>query len=440
MVTRCSTMPLVHTAALGLVVAFASACATGAGVPEDPGTIAVAEPPPSDEPRPPIDAPRPVAATSCTPTSTPAQRASGFREIDFTGQEWAYGPRFLHTASWDGRELLVYGGAAASVPEAVAFDPGSGQWTRLPDSGLPRRVRHVGVWTGSALLVWGGETPEILGGEEARPTALADGAIYDPCAQTWRAMSPSPVPWRRGSSAVWSTTTEELLVWGGLDAQGTPTAQGFAYRPDTATWRTISSAPLGPRTQHAAVWIGDRMMVWGGLVAAGDTHVAATYDPAHDAWSLRDDAPSQGPRGAIDVAIVDGARAILWGGTGERAYDVRGVVYDATTSTFRTIPAPMTEVLTPRHEVGAFVGRGKLWLLGGHVLESPPERALFTAEDGASFDLETWTWTHLPRPPVYALRESASATWTGVEAVILGGSAVCTTCNPLPPGGEIFRP
>src|SRR5436853_129407 len=68
-------------------------------------------------------------------------------------------PRGGASVVWDGREILVVGGAAGRVVARVgfAYDPVANRWRRLPpmDSG---RIGGAAVWTGSRLLLWGGTT------------------------------------------------------------------------------------------------------------------------------------------------------------------------------------------------------------------------------------------------------------------------------------------
>src|SRR5919202_6740446 len=87
-------------------------------------------------------------------------------------------------AVWDGREILVVGGASGRSAARVgfAYNPSTNRWRRLPpmESG---RIGAAAVWTGSRLLLWGGAT---------RPAAAAGPrhrAAYDPRTNRW-----SPLP------------------------------------------------------------------------------------------------------------------------------------------------------------------------------------------------------------------------------------------------------
>ncbi|HEX5504056.1 MAG TPA: kelch repeat-containing protein [Thermomicrobiales bacterium] len=88
----------------------------------------------------------------------------------------------------------------------------------------------------------------------------------------------------------WHTATllrnGTVLVAGGLDATGGPTASVERYDPTTDTW--APAAPMTtPRAQHTATLLADgRVLVTGGrtdLAEAGSS--VEVYDPAADAWT-----------------------------------------------------------------------------------------------------------------------------------------------------------
>ena len=373
---------------------------------------------------------------SCVPTSTTMPRESGWRDMDFTGQEWAFGARYQHTAIWDGREMIVFGGAVGDAPEAAAFEPNSGTWSRVPASGLGQRVRHHAVWTGHAMIVWGGEINSLDGDST---TYYDDGALYDPCAKTWRPIAKAPEKFREGSTSVWTAATRELVVFGGAGALG----NGWAYQPATDRWRRIATAPLTSDGSMHAVWTGREMVAFDGA-----THASASYDPTSDTWTMLPASPTTAPTG--EVGIATGASlasaTFLFGTTGKADdgtftgyFDMRGVTWDTQAKSWTTIPAAPSDVLAERTRAMTWWGDGKLYVWGGHVLKDV-DPYVHTAQDGAVFDPATGVWTHLPRAAVYAMREGATVVWTGSEAIFTGGAASCTMCNPMPTGGEIFHP
>lgn len=94
-------------------------------------------------------------------------------------------------------------------------------------------------------------------------------------------MAKPPISARTAPAAVWSG--RELLVWGGIGRPGatangpldrvlqprtllTPQEDGAAYDPAPNRWRSLEHVALLGRGFPLAVWDGNGMLIWGGLV------------------------------------------------------------------------------------------------------------------------------------------------------------------------------
>jgi N-acetylneuraminic acid mutarotase len=186
-------------------------------------------------------------------------------------------PRANGVAAWTGQELVVWGGVdqvgGQELADGAAYDPNTERWRSIAPSPLAGRDDPAAVWTGRELLIWGGNTTTGI--------FFADGAVYDPAADRWRPMAGGPLAARTAPAAVWSG--RELIVWGGISLPGvadtrpidrileprtllTPLEDGAAYDPATNRWRRLEQVPLLGRGFPAAVWDGDGMLMWGGLV------------------------------------------------------------------------------------------------------------------------------------------------------------------------------
>jgi hypothetical protein len=92
---------------------------------------------------------------------------------------------------------------------------------------------------------------------------FADGAAYDPAADTWRPLAPSTLQARRGNVVVWSG--RELLIWGGGGGTGAFLfGTGAGYDPEADAWRDLPPSP--GRFIPEAEWSGRELVVWGGIV------------------------------------------------------------------------------------------------------------------------------------------------------------------------------
>src|SRR5205823_11732411 len=130
---------------------------------------------------------------------------------------------------------------------------------------------------------------------------------------------------RSRPAVVWSTTTHEMIVWGGDLYEGSDPADGAAYDPIKKSWRRIAASPLSGRSNVGAAWDGHRMIIFGGgqfecSTSACDTFMmkamadGAAYDPKTDSWSMlptsgRPPSPRVGP-----VAVGQDGAAYIFGG------------------------------------------------------------------------------------------------------------------------------
>ncbi|MGD8830595.1 MAG: Ig-like domain-containing protein [Pseudomonadales bacterium] len=206
------------------------------------------------------------------------------------------------------REILRYGGQADAGPvaEAQRYDPMVADWENLSsyweEDGtyyfLKGLVHHTAIWTGTEMIVWGGDRG--FDGLTNR------GWRYDTLHDTWSVTGPAPSvdaslhltedpnapAARQQHAAVWTGT--EMFVFGGRDAAGQPLGDSAAYDPATNTWRAISGADRAGLGAVSAVWTGARVLVWDGgqdvpLPENGDRQASSSirqYDPVADEWTL----------------------------------------------------------------------------------------------------------------------------------------------------------
>jgi hypothetical protein len=53
--------------------------------------------------------------------------------------------------------------------DGATYDPGADTWSSLPASPLLRRSGHSAVWTGTDVLIWGGGAEDRHGGDPESP-------------------------------------------------------------------------------------------------------------------------------------------------------------------------------------------------------------------------------------------------------------------------------
>jgi hypothetical protein len=317
---------------------------------------------------------------------------------------------------WTGQELIIWGGVKVrgsigeTLADGAAYDPRTGRWALLPpapESQWLEGDNGLAVWTGREMLVWGGVTiPDPVGApNRGRP---ADGVAYDPQRRTWRrlpARTAQPTPSCGDCWAVW--TGRELVVGQVEEADGGGGTLAVAYDPAADRWRPLPPSPTltggnGHLRARTATWVGTRLLVWSfwSSTARGPfDETGATgrpderpdgidlwaYDPATDRWTVLPAPPGQVRR------VADGS-AMVWTG--------REVV----------IAAVQTEADTGQTGAITLAGRydpeGARWtpiapppIRGGRVDLAWAGAAVVELNRNAVYDPATDGWLRLPAPP-----------------------------------------
>ncbi|MBA2282367.1 MAG: hypothetical protein H0W25_14235, partial [Acidimicrobiia bacterium] len=148
----------------------------------------------------------------------------------------------------------------------------------------------------------------------------------------WRTIQPAPVVPRFQHAAVW--TGREVVVFGGYPpGGGDPAPGGAAFDPAAGTWRTIASPP-GLLGSAVAAWTGDTVLV---VDAAGGLH---GYDPAADAWQDLPRSPFTDVAATIMHGVWTGDELVVIATA--RPEDNRppatSAAYDPATETWRALP------------------------------------------------------------------------------------------------------
>ncbi|WP_181233848.1 Kelch repeat-containing protein [Enhygromyxa salina] len=206
--------------------------------------------------------------------------------------------------------------------------------------GAPRgREDHTAIWTGSEMIVWGGE---VRGSGVIEP--LNTGARYSPATDTWSVMTQVGAPDPRDDHAVVWTGTQ-MIVWGGNQADETTEllASGGRYNPTTDSWTPTASGPLSPRDDATAVWTGTEMIIWGGRTLYRQHEGSgARYNPTTDTWNGVSMVGA--PQAREDhSAVWTGTQMIVWGGWSgaddHRQHFRDGARYDPSADSWRPMSA-----------------------------------------------------------------------------------------------------
>lgn len=229
--------------------------------------------------------------------------------------------RYGHTAIWSGIEMIVWGGNNNNfLGTGGRYNPTTDTWVSTSISNAPiARNAHTGVWTGSEMIVWGGFGIGNSG-------LLNTGAKYDPSTDNWTATSTTNAPvGRQYHTGVWAGS--EMIVWGGYDGSGGVGGAntGGKYNPSTDSW-TATNTALAPaaRLRHTAIWSGNEMVVWGGVDNNNSpTNTGGKYNPSSNSWMATSTTSAPVSR-YLHTAVWSGSEMIVWGGYNGAYFDDGG--------------------------------------------------------------------------------------------------------------------
>ncbi len=344
--------------------------------------------------------------------------------------------RALGTAVWTGKTMLVWGGYVAPAfsittkGDGASYDLAGDTWTMLksaPPAMLGGRYRHTAVWDGTKrMMVWGGS--------EGPSSTRNTGATYDVTTGDWTPISTTGAPSARmGHGAVWSTTTNEMIVWGGCaTSPGSLTgscssvlSDGFLYDPALDRWAAMPPAPPGfsGRWLHSMHWTGTEVIIWGGQGSGFGSTLknGPRFDPLTRVWTTFSD-PSIAGR-AEHASVWSGKELIVWGGADSSGFGLDdGARYlpGGSWTTFATDSSALSSA--KRFAPNTWYGLGKLWVWSGYT--GTGGKGGSAAAGGASYDPTLEKWAEMSSDGAPSSRGRASVVWTGREMILFGGATV----------------
>ncbi len=218
--------------------------------------------------------------------------------------------RSQHSAVWTGREMIVWGGEDASSGASdtgAVFELASNSWHTMSTIDAPsRRSAHGALWSGTEMVVWGGKNPFVLG----------TGARYDVVLDRWRSMTAFKAPPSR-SDVRFEWSGQWGVIWGGLNGDGSPTGEGARYDPFADGWESIEPSPITVRERHTQSTLCGATAVWGGADTSGSPGLpsdGALYFADSDSW-LSMSATGAPDGRTLHTATAAGTQLIVFGGT-----------------------------------------------------------------------------------------------------------------------------
>ena len=202
-------------------------------------------------------------------------------------------------------------------------------------------------------------------------------------------------------------TNGQVLVAGGLDANGSPTASSEIYDPSTGAFTAVGNLP-SKAVGHTATLLNDGRV----LVVGGGNSSAQIFSAATRTWSPAGGTSST--RSFHTATLLQNGRVLLVGGS-DNAGKVTGSssIYDPVTASFAT--GPNMSAARERH-TATRLSDGRVLIAGGRVVTGNRFTALRSAE---IYDPATNTFATLPL--LRSARYSHAAALVNDKVVIVGG-------------------
>lgn len=422
----CALLPIT------LIAAALTGCGGGGGgggpVDTTPPTITATDPPPDAVG---VQVDDPVVVTFSEPIAPASVDENSFVVLDDGGQPVTGGTRGVsgRTARFNPTmntfdkskryqttlttAITDVAGNPLATDFVFNFVTSTDAWTPTATTASPEgRLEHTAVWatTTNEMIVWGGAT--------GMSSFANTGGRYSPAPGpgVWAATNTVGAPLERTNhTAVW--TGNQMIVWGG-DASPEATNTGGIYSPPAGagagTWAetSLTNAPAA-RSQHTAVWTGAEMIVWGGATAGLLlTNTGGRFNPnGGGSWDQTSTAGA--PSGRVDhTAVWTGTEMIVWGGNDGTLENTGGSYRPATDSWSSTATSGAP---SPRD------GHTAVWT-GTEMIVWGGNDGVFR-NDGGRYNPATNSWRSITAVGAPSPRRDHTAIWTGTEMIIWGGAA-----------------
>lgn len=298
--------------------------------------------------------------------------------------------------------------------------PRAGTWLSTSSVGaLSGRHAHSAVWTGIEMIAWGGYGPTCQGGAEGY---CGDGAKYNPATDTWTATTSQNAPVRRSNhAAVW--TGSLVLIWGGLGS-GFLT-DGSRYNPSTDSWAPMAATDAPPSSNGNAVWTGSEMIVWDD-VQQPLSNQGGRYNPLTDTWVATSTVDAPAAR-VYHSVVWTGHEMIVWGGQNNSETLSSGGRYDPNTDSWQ--PTSLVNAPAQRTLHTAVWTGSAMIIWGGDAGLCCWSAATQFLGTGGIYDPNSDSWMPVATRRAPSARAFHSAIWTGSRLLVWGGA---TSCIPDP--------
>ncbi|OBK76702.1 serine/threonine-protein kinase [Mycobacterium sp. 1274761.0] len=283
--------------------------------------------------------------------------------------------------------------AAAPTPSQPTIEAQS-NWRSIADA---RVARDAVAATQTDGTIW------VFGGMDADNRVSGRHEGYDPAIDSWKGGEDLPVPVQHAMAVTWQDTPVVLGGWR-TDGANSKVATDKVWRVVNSRWTELPPL-LQPRAAAAAAVVGDRIVVTGGVNAAGDL---LNSTEIFDGTSWKPGAPLPTPRQML-AAASDGKVVYALGGSNGTTDLATVESYNPATDTW----TGLAELPGRRSDFGVATADRRLVVVGGmsqgQVLKSV-----------VALDLVTQTWNGLP--DLATPRHGMAVAGVGKNVYAIGGA------------------
>lgn len=278
-----------------------------------------------------------------------------------------------------GSTFVIWGGSTTTqtVGDGKKLNLGAVAWDPISVTGAPTpRSSPWSAELANGLAVVGGGDPEGL---------VSDGGVYRPAMDTWTKLPDLPEKMQGAAFCAildgFSSVGDGLVIHGGYESGSGYIDHGYVYSVLFPKWEPLPAAGApSARAGHTIVLSTstNEVVVWGGAGPLGRLNDGARLSLMDWKWQPLSTVGAPSARAyhrAVMLVLPSGSKMVVFGGTGPGEQTVNdGGVYDLSTDTWQ--PLPMDECAPPPFLAGftftAFGSGKKALVWGGHDPNSEP--------------------------------------------------------------------
>ncbi|MFZ1675719.1 MAG: kelch repeat-containing protein [Saprospiraceae bacterium] len=235
--------------------------------------------------------------------------------------------------------------------EFERYDPDTKTWSSLPT------IPHA-VYSASGSILNG--AIYIFSGMDYSIQVTAAVQKYDIAQNRWFELLPMKNP--RTETVAVTFNDKIYLIGGHIDEKiGNVFCTSLVeeFDPIKGTWIKKADMPT-PRDSHAAVAIGNKILVAGGYTQAGETANVEEYDPVQDQWTRKADMPS--PLSLFDLISIQNTIYLLGGEYYNHYKESPILKYDVNADQWTQVSV----LPKGKYQFGITVADDRIYLIGGH--------------------------------------------------------------------------